>query len=141
MTLANEFRNIISGIYFEYQKKRICLWGLISTTEITHVYKDKSGFTLNLPQKSSLYAPPFSQNAVPQNWRLCHRHFLKRNAAGSYCERGKEYAYGDKVLSNLCFERLLGNLSTPNCPIKLRRQCIKRQSAIVKRIMMLYSVE
>ncbi len=39
----------MSGIYIEYPQKRNCLWGLISTKEITHVFKHKkTRFTRNL---------------------------------------------------------------------------------------------
>ncbi len=36
MTLANELRKLILGIYIEDPKKRICLWVLINTKETTH---------------------------------------------------------------------------------------------------------
>ncbi len=48
MTLANEARKIMSGMFMEYPKW-VRLWGLISTTEITHIFKDKTRFILHFP--------------------------------------------------------------------------------------------
>ncbi len=49
MIVAEETRELMSGIYIENPKKWICLWALISTKETTHIVQYKTRFTLHFP--------------------------------------------------------------------------------------------
>ncbi len=71
------------GTYIEYLKNRICLWYLISTKEITRVFKDKTGFTPHFLHIYDFFAPKCMQNTGPRIWRLFQWQFLKRNVIGS----------------------------------------------------------
>ncbi len=71
MTLANDSKKLISGIYIDYPKMDLFV-DQISINETTHVFKDKTRFAVYFPQKNAYFAPQCEQNTILQIWILIH---------------------------------------------------------------------
>ncbi len=116
-------------------QKLICLWGLISTKEITNFFKDKTQFNLHFPQITV---------------------FTRNNVSRILSQRSGDYFIDTAVSMNetsstpkgtqcwvVCvLKDVFGNLSISSYlkQLNMGRQCLVTRGTSYSRLMLLYSV-